>query len=113
MSKIINVSGTHLRSRQHSYISVEINNDVVWSSAKSSTKSCQDKWIDYTHSLYKPSLLDQSEVSCHAVIDIVLPYIHTDKHLNLTVTGVPPHKNAYWGFGDIRNIIKRRHFGRF
>ena len=46
MSKIINVSGTHLRSRQHSYISVEINNDVVWSGAKSSTKSCQDEWID-------------------------------------------------------------------
>ena len=111
MSKIINVSGTHLRSRQHSYVSVKINNDVVWSGAKSSIPSCQDEWIDYTANLYKPLLSDQSEVSCHAAL-IVLPYIHTDKHLNLTITGVPPHKKCLLGFWGYSNII-RRNLGRF
>ena len=108
MSKIINVLGTHLRSRQHSYVSVKINNDVVWSGAKSSIPSCQDEWIDYTANLYKPLLSDQSEVSCHAALDIVLPYIHTDKHLNLTITGVPPAQKCLLGFWGYSNIIKRR-----
>ena len=100
-SVIVNVSGAVMINREHSYISVEVDGHVFWSSSKSSEKSCQGKWSSYELSLYTPSLQDQSEVKCFAAIDVTLPYIHNADQLELSVRGTPPHKNAYWGFGEI------------